>query len=439
MMRHFLVPALVALAAIGPGAGVARSQAPPSCAEEPAFSELDFWIGNWDVLVGQKPVGTNRIEKILNGCAVMEHWTDANGSEGKSLFYYHQATGEWKQVWVTGNATFPWGVKEKTLVERFDGGGVRFEGEIRLPDGGRYLDRTTLTPLPGGRVRQVIEVSHDGGVNWEGRFDGIYVRIDRPDPPVIDPFLGRPRRKVLLLGTFHFEDAGLDGYKPRHDIDILSARRQAEIEEVVGALAAFDPTKIAVEWLPEHQERTDEQYRKYLAGEFELGANEVYQLGFRLARRLGHDRVHLVDARGRAYEPHVDVEEYARSHGQARLIDNPWDERFEQWYAFKDERKTEQTLREHLLWINEEANILKGHGHYLTGGFGVGVADEYPGVDSRTRWYNRNLRIFANLERISTLEDERILLIIGAGHLPILRHAALASPEYELVEVSDFL
>jgi hypothetical protein len=35
--------------------------------------------------------------------------------------------------------------------------------------------------------------------------------------------------------------------------------------------------------------------------------------------------------------------------------------------------------------------------------------------------------------------DERILLIIGAGHVPILRHCVLASPEDTLVEVQQYL
>lgn len=71
--------------------------------------------------------------------------------------------------------------------------------------------------------------------------------------------------------------------------------------------------------------------------------------------------------------------------------------------------------------------------------FKVGEGDEYPGVDRVTAWYNRNLRIFANLQRITKQPDERILLIIGAGHLPILRHTVLASPEYQLVEVREYL
>jgi len=49
------------------------------------------------------------------------------------------------------------------------------------------------------------------------------------------------------------------------------------------------------------------------------------------------------------------------------------------------------------------------------------------------------LRIFANLQRITQSAEERILLIIGRGHLAILRHCVLASPEYDLVEVHEYL
>ena len=121
----------------------AWGQAPP-CGEEPALRRLDFWLGDWAVTVGEEQVGTNRIEKILDGCAVMEHWTSATGGEGKSLFYYQTVTQTWKQVWVTQFALGPGGVKEKKLVETYGGAGVRFQGEIPLAEGG-YLDRTTLT------------------------------------------------------------------------------------------------------------------------------------------------------------------------------------------------------------------------------------------------------------------------------------------------------
>lgn len=151
------------------------AQPAPSCAGTPAFSKLDFWVGQWDVFVGDRQVGENRIDKILDGCAVAEHWTDAEGSEGRSLFYYNVATDTWKQVWVTDGATQPGGLKEKTLILELPDGGVRFQGEIPLPDGRSYFDRTTLTPLEDGSVRQLIEISRDGEV-WQATFDAIYRR-----------------------------------------------------------------------------------------------------------------------------------------------------------------------------------------------------------------------------------------------------------------------
>ncbi len=156
----------------------APATAAEGCAEGDDYRLLDFWIGDWDVHAGGKRVGTNRIETILDGCAIRETWRSERGGMGTSLFYHIPATGDWKQVWVTDRATARGGVKEKRLIERLEGGAVRFQGEIPVAGGGRYLDRTTLTPLDDGRVRQLIEISHDDGERWEVTFDAVYVRSD---------------------------------------------------------------------------------------------------------------------------------------------------------------------------------------------------------------------------------------------------------------------
>lgn len=54
--------------------------------------------------------------------------------------------------------------------------GVHFQGEIRHPEVGTWLDWTTLTPLDGKMVRPRIENSRDGGIAGETTFDGIYRR-----------------------------------------------------------------------------------------------------------------------------------------------------------------------------------------------------------------------------------------------------------------------
>ena len=170
-MKHF--PGAFFLAMIL--AGMARAQAglPPPA---PGIHALDFWIGEWEVFLVSGPKdGDNRIEKLLGGFALQENWTELDGHEGKSWFYFYRPVKRWKQVWVTGSGF----VKEKVQVDDGPAGSVRFRGEIPLQDGGKLLDRTTLTPLPDGRVRQVIEQSRDGGVSWQTGYDAYYVRKTR--------------------------------------------------------------------------------------------------------------------------------------------------------------------------------------------------------------------------------------------------------------------
>ena len=157
--------------------GIPPSPQDGSC-DGDAYRRLDFWLGEWEVHSGDRSVGDNRIEKVLGGCALLEHWSSADGGRGKSLFYYVPAEDAWKQVWVTSSPARPGGVKEKVLLESYDGPGVRFQGRIRLRGGGSYLDRTTLIPRDGEGVRQVIETSSDGGDSWEVRFDGLYLPVE---------------------------------------------------------------------------------------------------------------------------------------------------------------------------------------------------------------------------------------------------------------------
>jgi hypothetical protein len=154
-------------------AAEAAEQISTSGCSDAAYNKLDFWVGNWDVYVSGKLDGTDVVEKILKHCAIVENWREADGSgEGKSLFYYVAATKSWKQVWVTDAGP----LKEKQLIAEFPDGGVRFQGEILDRDGTSHLDRTTLTPLPGGKVHQVIEISHDAGKTWQTTYDAEYKR-----------------------------------------------------------------------------------------------------------------------------------------------------------------------------------------------------------------------------------------------------------------------
>ena len=175
MPRTTVRPALL-LACLPLLASRVHAQAGAGCQADTTYSALDFWVGNWRVYVGDTLVGTNRISKILRGCAVTEEWQDTQGSRGQSLFYVEPALHQWKQVWVTEAANRLNGLKEKHLIARLPGGGIRFQGERRTSDGRTLLDRTTLSLLAGGEVRQLIEISLDGGTTWQTGFDARYRR-----------------------------------------------------------------------------------------------------------------------------------------------------------------------------------------------------------------------------------------------------------------------
>lgn len=108
-------------------------------------------------------------------------------------------------------------------------------------------------------------------------------------------------------------------------------------------------------------------------------------------------------------------------------------------YGVEDRAKAERTLSEHLLFLNSEEELRFSHGHYVLSYLAMGVGDEYPAADHVTGWwYNRNLRILGNIYRVMEPGD-RLLLLIGAGHVPIIQHAAESSPEIDLIDLSGVL
>lgn len=272
--------------------------------------------------------------------------------------------------------------------------------------------------------------------------------IQQDDGFIATDFLhqSEPKPRVLLLGIFHFDDAGLDVFKPKIRVDIESPERQAELADVLARLAAFKPTKIAIEADAGWQPKADERYAGYLAGTYLIEAkpNEIYQVGFRLGKLAGLTHLNCIDVMGRDFpggpKDMDEVRAYVKAHNEEQVLDDGWLERFTKLYEHDDELKTQMPLRNYLLYINSPERLRMGHGHYVTGMFKVGAGDNYMGADKLAGyWYARNLRIFANILRLADRPEERIVVILGAGHLPILRHLAQASPEIELVEVRDVL
>lgn len=145
---------------------------PAVSARSPEQQQFDFWLGDWDVHDGKgQRLGHNRIEALLGGTVLQEHWDDGLGSSGTSLNAYQPARKLWTQHWVdsTGGAL--------DLEGRLEGTSMVLKGVKEGPKG-RVIDRIIWTPLPDGRVRQLWDRSMDGGLSWSLVFDGYYTRIN---------------------------------------------------------------------------------------------------------------------------------------------------------------------------------------------------------------------------------------------------------------------
>src|SRR5687767_11357575 len=99
--------------------------------------------------------------------------------------------------------------------------------------------------------------------------------------------------QVLVIGTYHMSNPGLDPINIRAD-DVLTPKRQREI---AARVARFRPTKVAIE-LPWGRDSTANAfYLRYVAGSHTPDRTEMQQLGFRIAKAAGLPRVHGVDYR----------------------------------------------------------------------------------------------------------------------------------------------
>ena len=244
--------------------------------------------------------------------------------------------------------------------------------------------------------------------------------------------------KIFLVGTFHFEYYNKDANKvdKQNQVDILSDQKQKELSLLLDYIAKFKPTKICIE-APEKWDAMG-KYKSYKSGKTTLGKDEIQQIAFRLMDRFQLDTVYSVDAKA-VYEDLMESKD--------STVINPYFERIFKDYTFKSnpeykkwiEYETEMNLKTPLLdyfkYFNSEKRFLRDYGFYLTEDFKNG---KYDGADAlATYWYSRNLRIFRNIQRITTSPNDRILVLFGAGHISILDQLLKCSTEYNYIKFND--
>jgi len=249
------------------------------------------------------------------------------------------------------------------------------------------------------------------------------------------PVTARPqsdaRPEILVLGTFHMANPGNDIVNMQAD-DVLSPKRQQEMTQLIEVLKRFRPTKVAIE-AGVRSRRAPQEYTDYLAGKYVLSRNENDQIGYRLAKELGHRAIYPVDEDGDF--PYYRVLNYAKANGRTQ--------QFEAMGMAVTARVKRQgdflqshTVLETLTLMNSDSMTAKTvASDYAFVPFGEPF--EYAGPDLLAAWFQRNIRIYRNILALAESPNDRILVIYGYGHLGWLRQNITNDPSVRLRKLAD--
>ena len=239
--------------------------------------------------------------------------------------------------------------------------------------------------------------------------------------------------QVLVVGTYHMSNPGLDPINIKAD-DVLTPKRRREIEQVAERLAAFRPTKVAVE-IPWGRDSTSNAlYQRYLAGTHTLDRTEMQQLGFRVAKAAGLPRIYGVDYRLGVNMAPVMI--WALMNGQSELA-SAAQALTSRLITQADSMMRNATVGDILAMLNS-ARADSAHGIYMAA-LRVGTDTSYVGANVTARWYERNLKIASNVLRTIDSPTDRVLVIIGAAHAPILREILGSVPGVGVVPAGEVL
>lgn len=240
--------------------------------------------------------------------------------------------------------------------------------------------------------------------------------------------------KILLLGTYHFGNPGLDLVQSKLD-DHLSPKRQAQIELVRQSLTKFKPTAIALEWPKADSATLNANFDSYLKGTLKPVANERNQLGFELAKRMNLKTVEAID-----YSMGMDFAGMMKFAGERGLQAEAG--RFmaaaNELGPVIEKVQNENTVGETLRLFNSPEFDNFNQAFYLR--MLEFTADkDSKGAEVLADWHKRNLMMMSYISQLAKKPEDRILVILGSSHTAFMREMWSKSLDFEMVDPLEYL
>ncbi|MBP2832539.1 hypothetical protein J8281_10120 [Aquimarina sp. U1-2] len=247
--------------------------------------------------------------------------------------------------------------------------------------------------------------------------------------------------QVLLVGTSHWDNyqkADLD-VAQADEIDILSDQYQRELDEIVAKIVEFKPTKIFVERVTKYQPKLDSIYTLYKTSDWgKKKRNEIIQLGFKVAKKLNHDRVYGIDYRKTSFpfDSLITVMKAAKQEALISEFEKDIQKYENEYNAFVSSKTP---LKDILYYLNDKERRKFDLGWYISQATLAGDIQNHVGAFLASEWVKRNIYSYSMMQKYTNASDERIMVVMGASHIAVFENLIAYNRDWQAVELKDIM
>lgn len=243
------------------------------------------------------------------------------------------------------------------------------------------------------------------------------------------------KKQILLVGTFHYANPGLDVAK-LNSFNIMSEKSQKELEIMSDKIKKFGPDKIFVEWEFTKQAELDKLYNKNTDSLFKNDKNEITQLAIRTAKKLNHKKLYGMNL----YTPfRYDSLMIAMEKANQKELMEKNKVTTGNFEKEHNEKIAKSSLQEMMLYYNTKQTENENLQWYLEIANRAGNPDDFSGPSLVANWYKRNLYMYSLIQKLTESTDNKIMVLVGAGHASIIRGFVENDPTFEIVDLSTVL
>lgn len=252
--------------------------------------------------------------------------------------------------------------------------------------------------------------------------------------------------KVILLGTYHFNNPGNDIIKSK-ERNILSKESQQDLDKIVEKIytSNYRPDQIFVESSFNKKKQLNTNYQSYLKNKYHeftdtiknarmkryYTEGETFQLAFRLAKKLNHQELFPIDS---MIEMRFDI--LLKEVNSNPELKKEFDEINK---SLSDNCLDEKDLSKVFLCLNQKSKLDNNLGFYFSFANKIMIGNDYFGARLVTDWYKRNLVMYSNIQNQLKPDTKTIFILVGTGHAAIFRTFFEMDKSFELVDLTKIL